>query len=163
MKKFLLLTCLISFMRPVQAQESARESAGIFCVKTGFGGCYQLPFTNICTENIYYVKICCTNKPSFGTGYQACHIDTWTEPNPQYHRDGEAATGSAGSLQELVQKLAEKNKLSPDDFTSFTVKDAQVFTADDGNKYKVEAKTYKIDKSVPGWTLADILLIPYKP
>ncbi|GAB4092657.1 hypothetical protein [Flaviaesturariibacter terrae] len=64
--------------------------------------------------------------------------------------------------EELVKRFADSNGLRPDDVVSFIVTDSNPVQGEDGLWYQVEKGTYRIDRSVPGWSLVGLNSILYK-
>lgn len=164
MKKLVALALAACLASPLFAQTTQKNAPSSWhCVRTDIGGCVSFVVGSICSEYIYHVEICC-GRPVWGTAYNACMTTTWTTANPNYrlHTGGDTEPGSKTTLEELVRRAALDNKLSPESVTGFRITDSEPFLADDGAWYQVAPDTYKIDRSVAGWALADLRFVPYK-
>jgi hypothetical protein len=155
MKKTFCLLLVVFAALSGYAQERARS--GMFCINTSLGGCYNYVIGQTCTEYIYHWEICC-DKPSFGNGYQGCGVKHWITHNPDYklHSGASFEPGPETTLEAEVQRAAAVLGIEADAITTFTVLDSEPYLADDGNWYGVRNGTYKIDRSVEGWTLVGV-------
>ncbi|RYY81722.1 MAG: hypothetical protein EOO15_24045 [Chitinophagaceae bacterium] len=165
MKKHFLLLFFAACTFCAQAQESSRTIAGssMSCTSTAIGGCFNYLVGTYCTEFIYHIEICCT-PPALGTTLPTCFTRGWTTPNPNYRLHSGAAQQPSETitLADLVKRIAESQGVAADEIKTFSVTDGEPFEGKDGNWYIVEKNTYKIDRSVPGWALAGLNIIPYQ-